>query len=60
MGVKVDTDLCDGCKDCEASCPTDAIKVKEETGKSECEVDLCIDCNACIDACPKQAIAPTE
>ncbi|MCE4625452.1 MAG: phosphoadenosine phosphosulfate reductase family protein [Desulfurococcales archaeon] len=45
---------CAGCKACETSCPTGAIKVKREGDGFRPVVDpgLCIHCKLCLDNCP--------
>ncbi len=45
---------CAGCKSCEASCPTGAIKVYNERGRFIPRVDpaKCIHCKLCLDNCP--------
>ncbi len=45
---------CAGCRACEASCPTGAIRVVYEGGKYRPVVDegKCIHCKLCLDNCP--------
>ncbi len=45
---------CAGCKACETSCPTGAIKVVEEDGRFVPRVSssICIHCKLCLDNCP--------
>ena len=45
---------CAGCKSCEASCPTGAIKVYYEDGRYVPRVnpETCIHCKLCLDNCP--------
>ena len=45
---------CIGCKICEKSCPTDAIKVEEN--HAVIDYDKCIGCGICADKCPKKLI----
>jgi len=55
----VDQSKCpDGCRECAAACPTDAIAV---TGK-DAQLDLgrCLFCTDCVEACPQGAIRYTQ
>ncbi len=47
---------CDGCMKCLKPCPTEALRVWDDT--PVILEDLCIDCGACISACPRKAILP--
>ncbi|KAG9393388.1 4Fe-4S dicluster domain [Carpediemonas membranifera] len=46
-------DSCDLCGECEASCPTHAIKITD--GVVVTQPDECIGCFACVQACPTDA-----
>jgi len=57
--LKVDATLCvDGCTDCVAVCPTEAIT--RPPGKPvSLDLGRCIFCSACVAVCPPQAITQT-
>ncbi len=57
MPVIVDIDKCKGCEECLASCPFDAIVMKE--GKAFIN-EYCQVCMACISVCPEGAILEVE
>lgn len=57
MPVIVDIDKCEGCEECLASCPFDAIVMKE--GKAFIN-EYCQVCMACISVCPEGAILEGE
>jgi len=57
MFIRVDTDKCTGCETCLASCPYDAIAMKE--GKARIS-ELCQMCRACLTVCPEGAITEVE
>jgi len=56
---RFDAQLCeDGCSECAAVCPTEAIAVHpERTGNERLEVDYgrCVVCQLCVEACPTEA-----
>jgi len=47
-------DLCDGCRICLETCPSNAITMEE--GKAKINPFMCTGCGACIPVCPKEAI----
>ncbi len=49
-------DLCTYCGVCEAVCPADAIRVREEEGRVHIDLGKCIYCGDCIKACPFRAM----
>jgi len=57
MSLIVDTSKCKGCEECLASCPFDAIVMKE--GKAIIN-EYCQVCMACVGACPEGAITEVE
>lgn len=54
MFIRIDRDLCTGCESCIASCPYDAIVMRDE--KAEIN-ELCQLCKACLTVCPEGAIS---
>ena len=54
--VIVDPGNCDGCMNCFRTCPTEALRIRENIPLIR--EDLCIDCGACIAACPRKAVVP--
>ncbi|MBI5741057.1 MAG: electron transfer flavoprotein subunit alpha [Nitrospirae bacterium] len=57
MSIVVRVDKCSGCETCLASCPFDAIVMKE--GKAFIN-EYCNYCKTCISVCPEGAIIETE
>ncbi|MEW6215745.1 MAG: FAD-binding protein [Nitrospirota bacterium] len=57
MRVIINVDRCIGCEDCLASCPFDAIIIKE--GKAFIN-EYCNLCKACLPICPEGAIEEIE
>jgi electron transport complex protein RnfB len=55
--AKVDSNLCVGCGNCEESCQTGAIAVKEDNEISEVDLSHCLGCGICINECPNDAIS---
>ncbi len=55
MSAVVDRDKCTGCGECVASCPLEAIAMKDD--KAQIDPDTCGDCGACVDVCPVSAIS---
>jgi len=57
--AQVDTELCEGCGDCEEICEFGAARVTEiEPGvfKSQINEVLCKGCGACVGVCPESAL----
>jgi electron transfer flavoprotein alpha subunit len=57
VSVIVNLDKCAGCEECLASCPFDAIIMKE--GKAFIN-EYCQNCMACLSVCPEGAITETK
>lgn len=53
MSVRIEVDLCNGCKQCLGACPYDAIDIRD--GKARI-LDRCTYCGACLDVCRQDAI----
>lgn len=53
MSIIVNPDTCTGCESCLASCPYDAIEMKDEKAFIN---EYCQFCRACIETCPEGAI----
>jgi len=54
--VVADPANCDGCMKCLRTCPTEALRIRDNTPLIR--EDLCIDCGVCIAACPRKAVRP--
>ncbi len=57
MYIRVNKDKCTSCETCVASCPYDAIVIKD--GKAEI-TELCQACRACLSVCPEGAIIEVQ
>ena len=57
MSIVVNIDKCTGCQECLASCPYDAIEIRE--GKAFIN-EYCQICMACLNTCPEGAIEDVE
>lgn len=55
--IKVDTEKCCGCKQCEINCPLGAIRVK---GKKAMAAESCSACGACLKVCKTGALSLGE
>ncbi len=53
--VEVNLARCSGCALCVSSCPYEARRIDEETGKALVENVLCQGCGACAGICPNKA-----
>ena len=52
---------CNGCRKCFEVCPTDVIRMNEETHLAEiCYPEDCQCCNLCVVFCPEDAITLTK
>ncbi|MEJ2696770.1 MAG: FAD-binding protein [Candidatus Sulfobium sp.] len=54
MFIRVNAERCSGCETCLASCPYDAIVIRE--GKAEI-TEMCQMCRSCLSVCPEGAIS---
>lgn len=54
--VRVDADLCTGCKICLPLCPFGAIHRDEEARVAWIDAQACEGCGACVGACPSAAL----
>lgn len=54
---QVDTDLCNGCKECMSQCQFGAQFYSSAMGKVTIEPKLCFGCGVCRAACPQGAIS---
>lgn len=56
--VEVDAEKCNGCEECVAECPAEAITMIEKNGRRIAELNevLCKGCGACAGICPTEAI----
>ena len=52
--LKVDTEKCTGCGECEESCTFEAICVQEDV--AVVNQDACTLCGICVDGCPEEAL----
>jgi len=57
MSIVINIDKCTGCQECLASCPYDAIEIRE--GKAFIN-EYCQICMACLNTCPEGAIEEVE
>ncbi len=49
----------EGCRDCAAACPTQAIRVEESPRKVTVDLGRCLFCTDCVEACPEGAMRYT-
>ncbi len=54
MAAVIDKKVCVGCGACVATCPVEAIVLKD--GVAQVDPDKCISCGACVGTCPVGAI----
>jgi Pyruvate/2-oxoacid:ferredoxin oxidoreductase delta subunit len=52
-----DTDLCNGCGNCEKRCQVGAARVSERKQKTSVDLNRCIGCGLCVPTCPQKAMA---
>lgn len=54
--VKIDSELCNGCRDCLSSCAVDVIRMNEDNKAYPAYADECYRCGLCEEDCPAGAI----
>lgn len=54
FNLKVNTEICQGCGNCQKECPVDAISIKD--GKAQINHQKCIGCGLCVSICPYGAV----
>ncbi|MCK5345137.1 MAG: 4Fe-4S dicluster domain-containing protein [Candidatus Heimdallarchaeota archaeon] len=54
--VIINFDLCDGCAECNAVCPSEVFADPVDGKTVVAREDDCIGCQACVSACPNEAI----
>lgn len=54
MAAVADKKICVGCGACVATCPVEAIVLKD--GVAQIDPQKCISCGVCVATCPVQAI----
>lgn len=55
-GHLYDKKLCIFCRNCERSCPNDAIRVEPEKRKWQVDLGKCLFCQVCQEVCPTGAV----
>jgi dissimilatory sulfite reductase (desulfoviridin) alpha/beta subunit len=53
----VETDVCNGCGNCEKRCQVGAARVSEQKKKTSVDLNRCIGCGLCIPTCPQKAMS---
>ncbi|MDR1535471.1 MAG: DUF362 domain-containing protein [Planctomycetota bacterium] len=56
--LRIDAELCLGCRKCLSACAQSAISCRN--GKSSIDPDRCLGCGRCLPLCPVDAIDPIE
>ncbi len=54
--VKIDHDLCKGCKFCAKSCPAAVLEIIEKKCRMVEILPMCMSCGCCVAICPENAI----
>ncbi|BCS98838.1 periplasmic [Fe] hydrogenase large subunit [Desulfoluna limicola] len=54
--VEVDSNVCEGCGECETHCPTGAIQETEDGTRSIVDPAACMNCGQCLTHCPYGAV----
>ncbi len=56
-GVKIDHDLCKGCKFCVKCCAASALEIVEKKSRMVIDQPFCMACADCVAICPEGAIS---
>ncbi|MBT7696744.1 MAG: 4Fe-4S dicluster domain-containing protein [Desulfobacterales bacterium] len=60
FGIKLDTQACSGCGDCEERCQFSLISFNDEDTTPVIEFDKCYGCGNCVITCPEEALSLEE
>jgi len=58
MAIRIDAEKCNGCEECIAACPTEALRMQD--GIPVVDDELCGGCAAGEGACPTGALQTVE
>lgn len=57
---RIDQELCNGCKACVETCPTDCLRIDPDQKKAVVRYpEDCMLCGWCVAVCPKDAVTLT-
>jgi len=57
--AQVNAQKCNGCGDCESTCPFKVVRINPDSNLAEIARDLCYGCGLCERSCPEEAIKLT-